>query len=91
LKWLENLGQQVPRDVAIVALEHRRELSCTGVYYDPAKIGALAVEMLVGLLHRNEAGVPSVGHEILLTGAWHEHCMLPSRLTAGRQALSAPT
>ena len=61
------------------------------MYYDPAKIGALAVEMLVGLLHRNEAGVPSVGHEILLTGVWHEHCMLPSRLPAAHKDLQLQT
>lgn len=77
--WLKKLGRQVPGDVAMVALEHRRELACTGVYYDPAKIGALAVEMLIGLMHRNETGVPAVQHEILLTGAWHEDCMLPVR------------
>ena len=88
MEWLKNLGLQVPRDVGIVALEHRRELGCTGVFYDPAKIGALAVEMLVGLMHRNETGVPSVQHEVLLTGEWHEDCMLPPRRET--IAVSAP-
>lgn len=77
--WLKNLGLVVPKDVGVVALEHRRDLDCTGIYYDPAKIGGLAVEMLVGLMHRNETGVPAVQHEILLTGEWQEHGMLPSR------------
>lgn len=79
LRWLSNLNRTVPSDVGLVALEHRRELECTGIYYDPAKIGGLAVEMLVGLMHRNETGVPSVQHEILLTGEWRENCMLPPR------------
>ncbi len=79
IEWLDNLGVQVPQEVGIVALEHRRELECTGVYYDPAKIGGLAVEMLIGLMHRNETGVPSVQHEIVLTGEWRENCMLPFR------------
>ena len=81
LGWLENLGQRVPDDVGMVALEHRRELECTGMYYDPAKIGGLAVEMLVGLMHRNETGIPAVKHEVLLNGEWRENCMLPPRLT----------
>lgn len=79
LTWLQKLGREAPRDVGIVALEHRRELECTGMYYDPAKIGGLAVEMLVGLMHRNETGVPTVQHEVLLTGEWRENCMLPPR------------
>jgi LacI family transcriptional regulator len=79
MKWLEKLDRKVPEDVGLVALEHRRELECTGIYYDPAKIGGLAVEMLVGLMHRNETGVPAVQHEILLTGEWRENCMLPAR------------
>jgi LacI family transcriptional regulator len=80
MRWLKALDLEMPRDVGVVALEHRRELECTGLYYDPAKIGGLAVEMLVGLMHRNETGVPSVQHEILLTGEWRENCMLPSRI-----------
>jgi LacI family transcriptional regulator len=79
LEWLKNLGVKVPKDVGVVALEHRRELECTGVYYDPDKIGGLAVEMLIGQMHRNETGIPAVTHEILLTGEWRENCMLPSR------------
>jgi LacI family transcriptional regulator len=80
LRWLKAIDLEVPRDIGVVALEHRRELECTGLYYDPAKIGGLAVEMLVGLMHRNETGVPAVQHEILLTGEWRENCMLPSRI-----------
>jgi len=79
IDWLTNLGLSVPRDVGVVALEHRRELECTGIDYDPAKIGALAVEMLIGLMHRNETGIPSDPHEVLLNGEWRENCMLPPR------------
>jgi LacI family transcriptional regulator len=82
LEWLNNLGVKVPKDVGVVALEHRRELECTGVYYDPNKIGGLAVEMLIGQMHRNETGIPEVPHEILLTGEWRENCMLPIRKRA---------
>lgn len=77
--WLHNLGLSSPKDVGVVALEHRREMECTGIYYDPARIGGLAVEMLIGLMHRNETGVPHVPHEISLTGEWRENCMLPPR------------
>lgn len=79
LQWLKRIGVSSPEDVGVVGLEQRRECSLTGVHYDPAKIGALAVEMLIGLMHRNETGVPSVQHEVLLTGEWQEDCLLPPR------------
>lgn len=77
--WLRALGRQVPRDVGLVELEDHPELGSAGVYYDPAKIGALAVDMLIGLMHRNEKGVPADQHEVLLTGEWREGTTLPPR------------
>lgn len=80
LGWLAGMGQRVPRDVGLIDLAgDHPELKCAGVYYDPAKLGALAVEMLVGLMHRNETGVPDDQHEILLTGKWRDGRTLPAR------------
>lgn len=80
LKWLANLGCSVPRDVGVVNLAgDHPELDCAGVYCDATKIGALGVEMLIGLMHRNEVGVPNFRHEVLLTGDWREGKTLPTR------------
>lgn len=80
LDWLKRLKIRVPRDVGIIDLEDHPRLDCAGVRYDPATIGALAVEMLVGLLHRNETGLPTSNqHEVLLTGEWCEGSTLPPR------------
>ena len=89
IEWLGRIGCRVPRDVGIVSLEHRRDFDCTGMYYDPAKIGGLAVEMLIGLMHRNETGVPVVQHEVLLTGEWRDHGTLPPRQAAARGRVQA--
>jgi LacI family transcriptional regulator len=78
-RWLMNLGKRVPKDVGIIELEDRPENDCAGVYYDPAKIGALAVEMLIGLMHRNETGIATDPHEVLLSGEWREGSTLPRR------------
>jgi len=82
IAWLRNLEKDVPRDVGLVELEVRLELGCAGVYYDPAKIGALAVEVLVGILHRNDKGVPANAQEILLTGEWRSGRTLPRKKRA---------
>jgi LacI family transcriptional regulator len=80
LAWLKRMGRRVPRDVGVVDLAgDHPELECAGGYYDPAKLGALAVDMLVGLLHRNETGVPTDPHEILLSGEWRDGRTLPTR------------
>lgn len=79
VRWLKEMGLSVPGDVAVVDLEGRPESSLAGVRYDPAKVGALAVEMLLGLMHRNEKGVPDDQHEIVLTGVWHDGTTLPAR------------
>jgi LacI family transcriptional regulator len=80
LGWLKQMGVRVPRDVGIIDLEDHPQQDSAGVHYDPANIGALAVEMLVGLLHRNETGVPDTNqHEVLLTGEWREGRTLPAR------------
>ena len=69
----------MPRDVGVVELEDRPHLGNSGVYYDPAKVGALAIEMLIGLLNRNDTGVPSDPHEVLISGVWREGRTLPNR------------
>jgi LacI family transcriptional regulator len=79
LAWLRKMGRQVPADVGVINLDHRTDAGCANVHYDPAKIGALAVEMLVGLMHRNETGVPEDQHEVLMTGVWRSEQTLPDR------------
>jgi LacI family transcriptional regulator len=79
IEWLRAIGAHVPRDVGVVELQDRPDSGTSGVYYDPGKIGALAVEMLVGLMHRNETGVPDDQHEVMLTGEWREGTTLPRR------------
>jgi DNA-binding LacI/PurR family transcriptional regulator len=77
--WLEDMGKKVPRDVGLVELEQKPEDDIAGVHYEPEKIGALAVNMLIGLMHRNEKGIPENPHEVLLCGEWYEGHTLPPR------------
>lgn len=80
LRWLADLGREVPREVGLIDLaSDHPELHCAGVYCDAAKVGALSVEMLIGLLHRSESGIPEQRHEVLLTGQWREGATLPPR------------
>lgn len=81
LAWLARMGHRVTGKIGVIDLAgDHPEQHCAGFYYDPAKLGALAVEMLIGLMHRNETGVPDAQHEILLTGEWRDGRTLPTRV-----------
>lgn len=80
LHWLKKAKVRVPEDVGLVDLRIINPKSgISGVYYDPAKVGALAVEMVVGLIHHGELGIPTDPHEVLLGGVWIEGKTLPQR------------
>ena len=80
LTWLERRGLRVPRDVGLIDLAgDQPERKCAGVGADPAPLRALAIDMLVGLMERNETGVPRDQHEILLSGEWWDGTTLPPR------------
>ena len=77
--WLRELGLAVPAQAGLVELEDHPELGSTGVYCKPAKIGALAIETLMRLMHRNETGLPDDPREELLSGEWRAGVTLPLR------------
>ena len=80
LVWLREAGYSVPDDVGVVELRNDKpQLGHAGVFYDPAKVGALGVEMLVGSIHRSDFGVPADPHEVLLSGTWLAGETLPDR------------
>jgi len=80
IAWLQGAGYAVPGDVGVVDLRNERpELGHSGIFDDMAKVGALGVDMLLGLMHRNERGVSPDPHEVLLPGAWFEGTTLPAR------------
>jgi len=83
LRWLKTMKVAVPEEVGVVDLDNHPAPECAGVYHNPADIGALAVEMLVGLLHRNETGLARGQHEVLLRGSWREGSTLPDKHVGG--------
>ena len=73
LAWLRELGRAGPRDVAVVSLDRRStDRGIAGVRQDYAKLGANAVDLLVGLTHRNERGLPANAFTLLTEGVWQD-------------------
>lgn len=71
--WLRAAGYRVPQDIGLATLiNNHPEQGVSGVYSDPHHLGALATEMVVGMLHRGETGLPRDPHFIFLPGVWRD-------------------
>ena len=73
LPWLESAGAKAPDDVGFVHLNcPRRSGYYTGIYQNGPAVGTVAVDFLVGMIQRNERGIPALPHSILVEGTWVE-------------------
>ena len=71
LGWLTNMGRIVPAETGLV------HLNCpdgsgkfAGIFQNGAAVGIAAVDFLAAMLQRNERGIPSLAHTILVEGTW---------------------
>lgn len=71
--WLatRNTGAAKSSIAWLRMLEHKGK-SIVGIDTRPEKMGAAAVELVVGQIHRNERGSPQISHALLLDGVWSE-------------------
>ena len=73
LDWLRKLGAHVPDEVGFVHLNCADQSGqFAGIYQNGPTIGAVAVDFLIGMIQRNERGVPTLPHSVLVEGTWME-------------------
>lgn len=73
LDWLRKLGLRVPEDVGFVLLNcPDKSGEFAGIFQNGPEVGAAAVDFLIGMIHRNERGVPQLPHSLLVEGTWVE-------------------
>lgn len=71
LEWLKKMGVRVPDDVGFVHLNCADQSGTfAGIYQNGPAIGAVAVDFLIGMIHRNERGLPTLPHSLLVEGTW---------------------
>jgi LacI family transcriptional regulator len=69
--WLARLGKRVPQDVGVVSLDRRAgDRGIAGINQDYAHVGGNAVDLLIGMLQRNERGLPEKPSVVLSDGTW---------------------
>jgi DNA-binding LacI/PurR family transcriptional regulator len=71
LEWLKVLGWRVPKDVGLVLLDRSKTHgACAGIDQHHEILGAAAVDLVVGQLHRNETGIPLHPKYVTIEGSW---------------------
>jgi len=70
-KWVESMGVKVPEEVGLAHLDRHDELpDWSGMDQNNTLVGAAAIDMLVGQLHRNEVGLPEFPKASLIQSTW---------------------
>lgn len=89
--WLAREGH-AGEDVAVVSLDRRgRDRGVAGIDQDYTQIGAVAVDTVVGMLHRNEQGLPGKPLTLLIDGTWVPgRSLRPPKLTSPERRSPRP-
>jgi LacI family transcriptional regulator len=71
IAWLEQAGVAVPRHVGVaVASVPYGDRRISGIDENVEAVGAMAVDTIVGMIYRNETGIPALPWRILSEGTW---------------------
>ncbi len=94
LDVLHQNGYRVPGDIgfatqSLTSYEHTRQIS--GIDENASAAGAAAVNLLVGMMHRGEWGIPKLTQNILVTGTWHDGDTLMRQNISRRQTSKVPS
>jgi hypothetical protein len=66
-----------PRLLALNVTDNDLEAGWAGVHIDRNEVGAVCVDQVVSMLHRNEKGVPEKPHHLLVESKWAEGNFYP--------------
>jgi DNA-binding LacI/PurR family transcriptional regulator len=70
-QWVRALGLRVPADVGLVTLDRRAgKIDFSGLDQEVAKMGATAVDQLLGLVERGEHGMVERPINVTMDGLW---------------------
>jgi LacI family transcriptional regulator len=93
---LRAMGYSIPRDIGFASLDKRdpTDKEISGLNENSFYIGQKAVDVLVGLLHRCERGIPAIPTRLLVESTWENGKTLrpqtPRSAPKKKRRLSAP-
>jgi LacI family transcriptional regulator len=70
-EWIGELGLNCPKDIGLVHLDLTPELAgWSGMNQNNQIVGAFAVDLVIGQLHRNETGIPECTKCMMVESQW---------------------
>lgn len=87
-RWVEECGLRIPDDVLMVQYEWRQNNpDWPGMNQHNELVGQSAVDMLIGMIHRGEKGLPAFPKAILIDPTWMPAtCKTPSSSATKQRA-----
>ncbi len=71
VKWIQSLGLRIPEDIGVVQLEWRaRHPEIAGMNQHNDVVGEAALDMLIGMIHHAERGIPAFPRSTLVGATW---------------------
>ena len=69
--WLAAIKVRVPQDVGLIHLDRTPDLTdWAGMNQHNDMVGAAAIDLVVGQLHRNECGIPEFPKCVMIESSW---------------------
>jgi LacI family transcriptional regulator len=72
-------GLRAPEDIGLACTNVMDIPIDAGIQQNPAEIGRVALLMLHSLITDNACGIPAIGRQLLVEGAWADGASLPDR------------
>lgn len=80
LKWLRGWGLRIPEEIGFATMSWNPECpELSGLDQNPQAVGATAVKLCIGLIQRNETGLPVDPTVTLVEGRWVDGTTAPKR------------
>ena len=71
-RHLQSLGLSIPRQIGLASLACPQPGDFfSGVYQNGRLIGATGIDLVIGMLERNERGLPNQSHTVMIEGIWN--------------------
>lgn len=79
-QWVEEMGLRVPMDVGLIQLDWRKnQPEWAGMDQHNDISGEAAIQMVIGMIHNHEKGVPLFPRATLIRGTWREGATVMSK------------
>ncbi len=68
----KRIGWRIPQDIGLASLAcPKQDHPCSGIWQNGALIGATGMDALISMLERNERGLPTQAHTVMVEGIWN--------------------